>query len=206
MKRRTFLLSLGVLPAAWMLPFRAQAAGRVLVVYFSRSGEQYGVGVISKGNTAIAAEMIAGKTGADLCEITVENDTYPMRYKPLCDVAKAELNNKARPAYKRSVADISGYDVIFVGAPVWWGDWPMVMYSFFEKEHLEGKVLVPFCTHAGSGLSGFDKKLAAACPGSRVAPGLALTGADTQHHPGRIAEAVDGWLEKLASQGVVPGI
>ncbi len=206
MKRRTFLLSFGVLSAQWMLTFRAQAAGRVLVAYFSRTGEQYGVGVISKGNTAIAAEVIAQKTGGDLCEIKVENDTYPIQYKPLCDVAKAERDSRARPGYVKTLADLSGYGTIFIGAPVWWGDWPMVMYTFFETEHLEGKVLIPFCTHAGSGLSGFDKKLAAACPGSKVATGLALTGADAQHHPGRIAEAVDGWLEKLASQGVVTGI
>ena len=203
MYRRTFLYSLGMTGCALALPSGAFAVSRPLVAYFSKAGEQYGVGVISKGNTAIAAEIIARKTGADLCEITVENDAYPREYKPLCDVAKAELNSNARPAYRKTVADISGYDVIFVGAPVWWGDWPMVMYTFFERENLEGKILIPFSTHAGSGLSGFDKKLAKACPKSRVAAGLAITSSDAQKRPGRVESEVEGWLKKLAAQGVV---
>ena len=205
MNRREFLCSLGLISAGMLTFGQACAVGKTLVVYFSRTGEQYGVGVISKGNTAIAAEIIARKTGADLCEIKVKNDTYPDRYKPLCDVAKVELNSNARPEYVKSIADIGGYDTIFIGAPVWWGDWPMVMYTFFEKEDLAGKTLVPFCTHAGSGLSGFDRKLAAACPKSRIAAGLAMTGSEAQDHPERIGKAVDGWLKKLAFQGVVPG-
>ncbi|MBP3730255.1 MAG: NAD(P)H-dependent oxidoreductase [Mailhella sp.] len=202
MDRRTFLFSFGMLSFGISMPFKTIASSKTLVVYFSKTGEQYGVGVISKGNTAIVAEIIAQKTGADLCEITVENDTYPTQYKPLCDVAKIELNNKARPAYNKTVADISGYDVIFIGAPVWWGDWPMVMYTFFEHENLAGKTLIPFSTHAGSGLSGFDKKLATANPKSKVAAGLAITGTDAQNNSSRVSGAVDVWLKKLAEQGI----
>ncbi len=72
---------------------------RNLVVYFSRTGEQYTVGVIDKGNTAIVAEMIAEETGADLFEVRQVDDHYPMTYKELTDVAKQEQNDKARPAY-----------------------------------------------------------------------------------------------------------
>ncbi len=59
----------------------------ILVVYFSRTGEQYTVGVIDKGNTAIVAEMISEETGADLFEIIPEDDHYPMTYSELTDVA-----------------------------------------------------------------------------------------------------------------------
>ena len=51
----------------------------ILVIYFSRTGEQYTVGVIDKGNTAIVAEMIADETGADLFEVLPEEDYYPYR-------------------------------------------------------------------------------------------------------------------------------
>lgn len=54
-----------------------------LVVYFSRTGEQYSVGNIKEGNTAIVAKMIADKTGADLFEIKLANDTYPASYTAL---------------------------------------------------------------------------------------------------------------------------
>ena len=177
----------------------AVSEGGVLVVYFSRTGEQYQVGVIDKGNTAIVAEMVAEKIGADLFEVVPADDHYPMTYDELTDVAKQEQNEGARPAYEGEVPDLSQYDTIFIGAPVWWGDWPMIMYTFFENnaEGLAGKTLVPFSTHEGSGLSGFDSKLAGACPESTVAEGLAVRGADCQNDREGVSSEVDGWLAKL---------
>ncbi len=171
----------------------------VLVVYFSRTGEQYTVGVIDKGNTAIVAEMIAEETGADLFEIVPADDHYPMTYSELTDVAKKEQNDSARPAYAGEAPDLSGYDTIFIGAPVWWGDWPMIMYTFFEEnaEDLAGKNLVPFSTHEGSGLSGFDKKLSKACPDSAVLTGLAVRGNDCQNRQDSVRTAVSDWLAGL---------
>ena len=170
-----------------------------LVVYFSRTGEQYGVGVIDKGNTAIVAEMIAEQTGADLFEILPAEDTYPTTYDELTDVAKREQNENARPAIGGELPDLTQYDTVFIGAPVWWGDWPMILYTFFEENEaaLAGKTLIPFCTHAGSGLSGFDYKLAEACPHSTVGTGLAVTGKDAQNHPDRVREDVTDWLNEL---------
>ena len=57
------------------------------MIYFSRTGEQYTVGVIEKGNTAIVAEMIAEQTGADLFEVLPADDHYPMTYDALTEVA-----------------------------------------------------------------------------------------------------------------------
>ena len=68
-----------------------EASGsNILVLYFSRTGEQYNVGVIEKGNTAIVAEMIGEATGADLYEILPADDHYPMTYNELTDVALQE--------------------------------------------------------------------------------------------------------------------
>ncbi len=172
---------------------------KILVVYFSRTGEQYTVGVIDKGNTAIVAEIIAEKTGADLFEVLPEDDHYPMTYAELTDVAKKEQNDNARPAYAGTVPDFSQYDVIFIGSPVWWGDWPMIMYTFFENnaEALSGKTLVPFSTHEGSGLSGFDKKLSSAVPGSKVLKGLAVRGNDCQNKQNSVKETVGDWISEL---------
>ena len=177
----------------------ASAGSRILVVYFSRTGEQYTVGVIDHGNTAIVAEMIAEETGADLFEVLPADDHYPMTYAELTDVAKKEQNEKARPAYAGKVPDLSGYDTVFIGAPVWWGDWPMIMYTFFEEnaEALAGRDLVPFTTHEGSGLSGFDKKLSSAVPGSTVLKGLATRGNDCQNRKDSVRKAVSNWLAGL---------
>ncbi len=169
---------------------------KVLVVYFSRTGEQYTVGVIDHGNTAIVAEMIAEITGADLFEIVPADDHYPMTYAELTEVAKEEQNEEARPKYAGEVPDLTGYDTIFIGAPVWWGDWPMIMYTFFEEnaEALKGKNLVPFSTHEGSGLSGFDRKLSSACPESTLLDGLAIRGNDCQNDQDNVRETVKEWL------------
>ncbi len=172
---------------------------KILVVYFSRTGEQYGVGNIDKGNTAIVAEMIAEKTGADSFEILPKEDYYPYTYDALTDIAKQELNDNARPEIKGTVPDLSKYDTVFIGAPVWWGDWPMIMYTFFEgnRDALSGKTLIPFSTHAGSGLSGFDSKLSGACPDSTVGTGLAISGTDAQNNQDSVRESVNNWLSGL---------
>ncbi len=174
-------------------------ASHVLVVYFSRTGEQYAVGVIDHGNTAIVAEMVAEETGGDLFELLPADDRYPMTYKELTDVAKREQNDRARPAYAGEVPDLSQYDTVFIGAPVWWGDWPMILYTFFEEnaDALAGKRLVPFSTHEGSGLSGFDKKLASAVPGGTVLGGLAVRGSDCQNRQDGVRDSVRDWLEDL---------
>lgn len=171
----------------------------ILVVYFSRTGEQYGVGVIDKGNTAIVADMIIEATGADSFEILPQEDYYPYTYDKLTDVAKKEQNENARPAYAGDVPDLSQYETIFIGAPVWWGDWPMICYTFFENnaDSLAGKTLIPFSTHAGSGLSGFDRKLSSALPNSTVSEGLAISGSDAQNNQDSVRTKVNDWLSGL---------
>ena len=198
--RRTFIKNSALTAAALLAlaasPAFAAEAGKTLVVFFSHTGENYNVGVIEKGNTAIIAEMIAAKTGADSFEIKPARP-YPKTYKQCADAAKKEQNDRARPEYLGGVDNLAGYDRVFIGAPVWWGDWPMIVYSFLEKNDLSGKTLIPFCTHEGSGLSGFGAKLSAAVPGAKVLEGLAVTGRAAQRNREAAEKAVDGWLHGL---------
>ena len=174
-----------------------ESGSKILVLFFSRTGEQYNVGVIEKGNTAIVAEMIGEATGADLYEILPADDHYPMTYKELTDVALQEQRDHARPAYAGELPNFDNYDTIFIGAPVWWGDWPMILYTVFESTPLSGKTLIPFSTHAGSGLSGFNRSLAAAYPDCTVAKGLAIAGTDAQNNPDKVQTSVANWLSEL---------
>ena len=75
----------------------------------------------------------------------------------------------------------------------------MIMYTFFEEnaEALSGKMLVPFSAHEGSGLSGFDKKLSSAVPGSTVLKGLAIRGNDCQNKQDSVRESVKNWITGL---------
>ena len=197
-KTAVFLLVFVLLMAAGTVCAQNETTSDILVIYFSRTGEQYTVGVIDKGNTSIVADMIADATGADMFEVLPEEDYYPYIYNALTDVALKEQREKARPAYqKENLPDLTQYSTVFIGAPVWWGDWPMIMYTFFENEDLSGKKLIPFATHEGSGLSGFDKKLASAVPGSDVLDGLAIRGNDCQNRRDNVRTAVNDWLSKL---------
>ncbi len=75
----------------------------------------------------------------------------------------------------------------------------MMMYTFIEEnaEALAGKNLIPFSTHEGSGLSGFDKKLSSAVPGSTVLKGLAIRGNDCQNKQDSVRESVKNWITGL---------
>lgn len=166
---------------------------KTLVVYFSRTGENYSVGEISVGNTAMMADYIAEHTGADKFEI-VPVKAYPNDYQETVDIATEERNNNARPEYQGDI-DISDYDTIFLGYPIWWGDMPMIVYSFLEKHDFPDKTVIPFNTHEGSGSSGTYQKIQGILSGAEVRDGLALTGSTARTENGK-AQTLD-WLRNL---------
>ena len=168
---------------------------KILVAFFSRTGENYAVGHIEKGNTHIIAEMIAAETDGDIFHIEPVTP-YPDDYTECTEVAKRELNVKARPAIKGDIK-VEDYDIIFIGYPNWWGDMPMPVYTFIEKHSWQGKTVIPFCTHEGSGLSGTENKLKTACQGATVLKGLAVRGATAQNAQAQAKESVNNWLGKL---------
>ena len=190
--RNLFLCLLAVL---LITSFAGAAQAKSLVLVFSRADENYNVGYIMKGNTMILAEMIAEKTGSDLFEIKPAVK-YAADYDTCIDVAKKELNNNARPAFLED-KDISEYDTIFLGYPIWWGDLPMCFYTFIEAHDWNGKKVIPFCTHEGSGLSGTEGKLKRALKGAEVMKGLAVRGTTAQRDKAGAEKAIDSWLKGL---------
>ena len=172
------------------------AGKKVLVVYFSKTGEQYGVGNITEGNTAIIAKMIAEKTGADIFEVKLKNDTYPVAYKALTEIALSENEANARPEIAGNVTNFADYDVVFIGSPNWWADIPLALYTFIEANDWNGKIVAPFVTHEGSGLSSIPSKIKAAT-GAEMLDGLAIYGHIAQNEREQAKENVLNWLNKL---------
>ena len=166
---------------------------KVLVAFFSRAGENYAVGHVTKGNTHIVAEMIAEATGGTLFRIEPVTP-YPDDYTRCTEVARAELRADARPAIKGDIS-VGDYDVIFIGYPNWWGEAPMAVYTFVEGHDWSGKTVIPFCTHEGSGISGTLRRLRAACEGARMLDGLAVRGYDAQHSQAQTRRKVTEWLK-----------
>ena len=168
---------------------------KTLVVYYSRTGENYAVGNIAEGNTAIVAKMIAAKTGADLFEIRTVKE-YAASYDVCIEEAKKELREDARPEIVGDVEDFAQYDTVYVGYPIWWGVPPMCVFTFFEKHDWAGKTVKPFATHEGSGLGGSVRAIRKALPSATVADGLAIQGQTAQNDRKAAEKAVDAWLEK----------
>ena len=169
---------------------------KVLVVYFSRTGEEYNVGRITKGNTAIVAEYIAQKTGAQTFEIKPATP-YPDEYEACTELAKKELESNARPALAKNIDTLEQYDTIFLGYPIWWGALPRVIMTFLESNDFSGKTIIPFCTHGGSGLAGTEREIAAACPNAKVLDGLAIVGKSAQNDSAAVQKEVDTRLKEL---------
>lgn len=173
------------------------AGGKVLIAYFSRAGENYSVGTIDEGNTAILAKEIAAQTGGDLFEI-VPVTPYPEGYEDTKTVATRERNNNERPAIKSAIEGFDDYDTIFIGYPIWWGDLPMILHTFMESYDFAGKTVIPFNTHEGSGQSGTQGTIAAKLHGATVLQGLAMRGSTAQRLPGDgTDDTVKSWLDGL---------
>ena len=165
--------------------------GKMLVVFFSHAGENYSVGNIQVGNTKILADYISELTGADQFEI--KTSKYDgMAYGPLCDLAKEEQQNGELPAYEGDV-DVSQYDTVFIGGPVWWGTYPQVMFTFFRDHDLNGKTIIPFTTHEGSGLGQCVRDVRKAYPEATVTGEFSIYGHDVRSGKAK----VEKWLKGL---------
>ena len=163
-----------------------------LVIYFSRSGENYFGGVlknIEKGNTEVIAEYIQEFTSADLFKVEPAVE-YPADYMECIDVAKKEQQKDARPEIKESLDDISSYDTIYIGFPNWWGTLPMPMFTQLEKLDFTGKTVKPFVTHEGSGFGSSRRDLARLCEGADIKDGLSIPGASVYD----VKDTVKAWV------------
>lgn len=172
-----------------------EQSSTILIAYFSHTGENYNVGVIDEGNTAKVAKEIAAQTGGELFEIVTVN-AYPEAYEECTDVAMQEQRANARPELATTLEDISQYDTIYLGYPIWWGDMPMALYTFLESYDLSGKTVYPFVTHEGSGMAGTERKIAAACSDADVRDGLALRGSTAQNDAEAVTKAVNDYINK----------
>lgn len=168
----------------------------ILVAYFSRTGENYNVGYIEKGNTHIVADMIAEQTGGDTFEISTITP-YPDDYDECTDIARQEQSENARPELSASVENMEEYDTIFLGYPIWWSDMPMAVYTFLESYDFSGKTIIPFSTHEGSGLASTESSIAEICPDSEIFEGLSIRGTVAQNSQDEAETAVTDWLEEI---------
>ena len=166
--------------------------GKALVVFFSHAGDNYAVGNIEVGNTKIVADYITDLTGAEQFEI-VTHKYDGMTYNPLIKLAQEEARNGELPEYEGDI-DLSKYDTVFIGGPVWWGTYPQVMFTFFKKHanDLKGKTVIPFTTHEGSGLANCVEDVKEAFPGANVTKGFSIYGHEVRTEKAKVEKWING--------------
>lgn len=143
----------------------------ILVAYFSHTG-----------NTEEAAQQIAEYTGADMAEIQRAEE-----YGDLYEEAEAEILDGVHPEITVSVEDISGYDTIFVGYPIWWDEAPAMIASFLANNDFAGKTIIPFCTSSSDEIDNSLHIFSELCPDAVIAEGLTANN----------LEDIEPWLNRL---------
>ena len=162
---------------------KTKSSGKMLIAYFSWSGNTQGV-----------AEEIQRQTGADIFEI-VPVPAYSDDYNTVLMEAQRDQHEQARPAITNPPQSIDEYDVILLGYPNWWASIPMPIATFLESYDFSGKTILPFCSHGGGRFGQSLTAIAKLAPQAVIAPGLSV------HYSGRsgLPNDVQAWLE---SQGI----
>lgn len=147
------------------------------------------------GNTQYMAYVIQKQTGADVFRIEPQIP-YPTNHETLVDQAAVEQDANFRPVLKNTVENLNDYNVIYLGYPNWWGDMPMILYSFLEQHDLSGKTIIPFNTHGGSGFSGTINSIRELEPEARVLDGLTIS----RNHIQDAEQEIIDWVNDLNTQ------
>lgn len=156
--------------------------GKVLVAYFSTTG-----------HTKTIAEYLQTALDADLYEI-VPQEPYTdadLDYNTDgCRANREQNDDSARPAISGGVEDMAGYDVVFIGYPIWWGQAPKIVYTFLESYDFSGKTIVSFCTSGCSGIDGSLSGIQALAPDADWLAGQRFSS-------GAGEEEVQSWVDHL---------
>lgn len=159
----------------------------ILIAYFSRVGNtEYpdhidattSASVVvdqtrQYGTTEYVARIIQKKAGGDLHRIETK-EAYSTDFDEVVDQNHKEMQDGVLPELKESSLDISAYDTVFIGYPVWATDAPQAVLSFLKEYDLSGKKVIPFCTHDGYGAGSSYRTIAKACPQASVLDGIEI--------------------------------
>ena len=158
-----------------------QSNHKILVAYFSATGV-----------TARAAQKVAKVTGGEVYAITPAKPytDADLDWRDKQSRSSVEMNDpKARPALGGVRLDVSEYDVVFIGYPIWWNQAPRLINTFIESHNLKGKAVIPFATSGGSTISGSAATLRHSYPALEWKEGRLLNRADEK--------TLRTWIERL---------
>lgn len=144
------------------------------------------------GTTEYVARMIQENVGGDL-QLIQTQVPYPSDFDELRDLNHSEMEEGYLPALVESNLDISQYDTVFIGYPVWATEVPQAVLSFLNEYDLSGKTVIPFCTHDGYGAGESYGTIREASHAAESPEGLAIEAKDISS----AENTVSAWLEEI---------
>lgn len=168
---------------------KAMTDKKSIVIYFSRADENYGVGYVDKGNTQYLSEFIADATGADMFKVEPAVP-YAKDYDTAVEEAKERLRTHNAPI-AQPAPDISQYDVVYVGSPVYWSLMPEELTTALKELDFNGKEVHIFVTHEGSGLGDIPQQLKEIAKGATFGKPIAIYG----HTAKNSQDKINSWLK-----------
>ena len=155
-----------------------------LVAYFSASGV-----------TEKVAERLSSAIGADLFEIlpALPYTKADLNWMNKNSRSSLEMNDRSSRPEIQNKTDISAYERVFVGFPVWWYREPSIIDTFIEQYDFGGKTIVPFATSGGSGLGESPENIQKLAPAAKVLKGKRLK-ADLS------AEELKKWVSEISCE------
>lgn len=158
-----------------------------LIIYFSRAGENYNVGYIDKGNTEIVAEYVRDLTNADMFKVE-PLVPYAKDYQTCIKEAKERIGNAP---VKNIINDLSGYEIIYIMSPIYWGTYAPEIETVIKKIDFSGKTIRVITTHEGSGLGNVLNDVKRVCQGAIVLDdALAIVGSKAKESK----SIIDSWI------------
>ena len=173
---------------------------KALIIYFSRAGENYNVGKVEKGNTEMVVGYLRELSSTKIYKINPEKQ-YPENYEETLKVVQDEQASNARPEIKDPLLDISQYDTILLGYPIWYGHIPNILIKQLELLNFEGKTIYPFNTHEGSGTGNSIEEIKKYAPKAIVKNGFALSGTEARKEESH--EKIKNWFHNIITSGEI---
>ena len=143
---------------------------KALVAYFSASGV-----------TEQVAEKLASAAHADCFRIQpkIAYTKADLDWTNKSSRSSVEMSDPAsRPEIVNEKLDVSSYDTIFIGFPIWWYVEPRIVDTFLERSDFSGKTVIPFATSGGSGIEKAERSLKSHCPQANWKKGKLLNHMD----------------------------
>ena len=137
------------------------------------SASLHGEKIIKEGNMQVMVKEIQQRTGADVYPIVVQ-EPYAPNFDDMTNKAKADIEQEKIMPLKGTLPDLSAYDVIYFGTPIWWYILSAPVSTFLKQTDFSGKTIVPFGIHRGSGWNKNLDTIQDLQPGAKMANGFTI--------------------------------